>query len=149
MDWILPIGWTAFGALFVAIGVHSLRARRSFQRRADRALGQVTELRWHDIARGPGRVSTVAFPVLRFQTPDGRTLEVESLSGRNPAPARVGQQVTVLYDPHDPTQAALDGDAVSSVLFVGFIILGAFFMLSGLGMLLIAALVELALPGSP
>lgn len=150
MDWLFPLGSTLFGAVFVAFGVHSLRARRSFARRAVPALGQVTELRWRDIATpGSGRVSLVAFPVLRFQTPDGRTVVAESSAGRNPAPARVGQQVTVLYDPDDPTQAALEGDSVGSVLYICFIIFGAFFLVSGLGRLVVVALLELMLSARP
>ena len=59
--------------------------------------------------KSSGPNSSVAHPVLRFELPDGRTVEVESGAGTNPPSAREGDTVTVLYDPADPTVARIDG----------------------------------------
>ncbi len=45
-------------------------------------------------------------PVVRFGTPDGRTVEFESGSGSN-VPPGVGEEVAVLYDPLRPEEAKL------------------------------------------
>jgi hypothetical protein len=49
----------------------------------------------------PGRL---LFPSVRFQTADGRTVEFQNKVGSN-APPRVGDEVTVLYDPERPEEA--------------------------------------------
>jgi len=46
------------------------------------------------------------FPSVRFQTADGRTVEFQSKVGSN-APAKVGEEVTVFYDPERPEDAKL------------------------------------------
>jgi hypothetical protein len=52
---------------------------------------------------GPGGV---VYPSVRFQTADGRTIEFQNGLGSN-APPRVGEQVTVFYDPGRPEDAKL------------------------------------------
>jgi hypothetical protein len=53
----------------------------------------------------------VIFPSLRFQTADGRTVEFQNKLGTN-APPRVGDEVTVFYDPARPEDAKVAlGDA--------------------------------------
>ena len=44
------------------------------------------------------------FPSVRFQTADGRIVEFQNKVGSN-APPRVGDEVTVLYDPEHPEEA--------------------------------------------
>ena len=44
------------------------------------------------------------FPVVRFETQDGTTVEFESGFGTN-IPPRVGEEVTVIYDPSRPQEA--------------------------------------------
>lgn len=150
MDWfslvlssLVPV---VVGGIMVAVGVRSIRAQGSFQGKAARAPGQVIDVRWRMGAGGDA--SLIAFAVLRFQTPDGRTVEAESPGG-TPAPD-VGQQVTVLYDPGDPSQAELEGgETVSTVLYVLFIVLGAFVMVLGLGGFVLLAVFWPGLIGSP
>ncbi len=48
--------------------------------------------------------SRLLFPVVRFQTQDGKTVEFESGLGTN-IPPRVGEEVTVIYDPSRPQEA--------------------------------------------
>ena len=46
------------------------------------------------------------FPSVRFQTADGRTVEFQNGVGSN-APPKVGEEVTVYYDPERPEEAKL------------------------------------------
>jgi hypothetical protein len=48
----------------------------------------------------------VVFPSVRFQTADGRTVEFQNKLGTNAAP-RVGDEVTVFYDPGRPEDAKI------------------------------------------
>ncbi len=70
-----------------------------------RAMGVVTD---HTSRRSYGgtdhRASLLFFPSVCFQTQDGRTVEFENKVGSN-APPRVGDQVTVIYDPAWPEEA--------------------------------------------
>ena len=50
------------------------------------------------------RKGVLLFPSVRFQTADGRTVEFHNKLGTN-APPRVGEEVTVLYDPERPEDA--------------------------------------------
>ena len=72
-----------------------------------RAVGVVTG---HTSRRSYGSMhnhkSLLFFPSVRFQTQDGRTVEFQNKTGTN-APPRVGDQVTVIYDPARPEEAKL------------------------------------------
>ena len=48
--------------------------------------------------------SRLLFPVVRFETQDGKTVDFESGLGTN-IPPRVGEEVTVIYDPLRPQEA--------------------------------------------
>lgn len=54
---------------------------------------------------GGGRPSVLIYPVVKFQTQDGETIEFESGLGSN-MPPKVGEEVTVLYDPSRPDVGA-------------------------------------------
>ena len=58
----------------------------------------------HTSRRSYDRSSGVIFPSVRFQTADGRTVEFQNKLGTN-APPRVGDEVTVFYDPARPEDA--------------------------------------------
>ncbi len=70
-----------------------------------RAVGVVTD---HTSRRSYGgtdhRTTMLFFPSVRFQTRAGRIVEFENKIGSN-APPRVGDQVTVIYDPARPEEA--------------------------------------------
>jgi hypothetical protein len=48
--------------------------------------------------------SRLLVPVVRFETQDGKTVEFESGLGTN-IPPRVGEEVTVIYEPSRPQEA--------------------------------------------
>lgn len=105
MDYLLVAVFLVVGVGFTLFGVHQLRIARRLARHGVRVPGVVTRLRWDSSESGSGGSH---YPTLRFQTREGEMVEAESDLGTNPAPARVGQQVTVLYDPAKPVRARLD-----------------------------------------
>ena len=58
----------------------------------------------HKSRSSVGSGSYLLFPVVRFETQDGKTVEFESGLGTN-IPPRVGEEVTVIYDPLRPQEA--------------------------------------------
>lgn len=104
---------------------------REFDRIAERAEGVVVEINWlsseaerrsHEIHRG------TAYPVVEFSLPNGQIIRAQTHTGRSPAPAKVGQHVTVLYDPNRPEHLELlknSGRAMMAPLYymlaVGFV----------------------------
>jgi len=123
---------TGVGLLFVFLGIRTLRSSRRFRSRALRAPGVVTDVRYEVV--GTDADSGMWFPVLRFATADGRTVDTTAMYGRSPAPARRGDVVSVLYDPTDPTRAAIDGPIGGGGLIGSiFLGLGLIFALLGLG----------------
>jgi hypothetical protein len=107
----------------------------TLQRTEARAVGVVTQhtSRW---SHGLDHPSLLYFPAVRFQTQDGRTVEFQNKVGSN-APPRVGDQVTVLYDPARPEEAKVALGSMfrfdpKALLVVGGIFLAAmafFFLL--------------------
>lgn len=67
------------------------------------AVGVVTG---HTFRPGHGGSTGVIYPSVRFQTADGRTIEFQNGVGSN-APPKVGDEVTVYYDPERPEDAKL------------------------------------------
>ena len=93
------------------------------------AVGVVTG---HTFRAGHGGSTGVIYPSVRFQTADGRTVEFQNGVGSN-APPKVGDEVTVYYDPERPEDAKLSlGStfrpnlkvlAVVGVIFLGVVAL--------------------------
>ncbi len=71
---------------------------------------------------------------------DGRTVEFESQAGSNLAP-KVGQQVTVLYDPLKPEEAKLKSFMMLWALPSILTALGVFLLFPGLLMLFVLVLI--------
>ena len=108
--WCISIIVLAAAALMFYQGRKMSRFYREFDRIAARAEGMVVEINWlsseaerrtHQIHRG------TAFPVVEFSLPSGQIIRAQTHTGRSPAPAKVGEQVTVLYDPNQPEHIEL------------------------------------------
>jgi len=107
----------------------------TLQRTEARAVGVGTQ---HTSRRSHGldHPSLLYFPSVRFQTADGRTIELQNKIGTN-APPRVGDEVTILYDPARPEEAEVALGSMfrfdpKALLVVGGIFLAAmafFFLL--------------------
>ena len=94
-----------FGALLVAVGVWFMVKGTPLQRRAARATGHVVALQRKP---DPGNGFFIYSPVLEFRTAGGEQVQAVARSGGDPAPARVGDDVRVLYDPADPSVADIE-----------------------------------------
>ena len=144
-------GSFAVVAILLAIGIWVLRHGRNvsaaveaFDRIALPAPGCVVDLETEHLVhrRGDSGVpQDVYFPVVEYVLPDGRMLRSRTMNGSRPAPAKVGDEVTVMYDPADPTRVELGGrrmrhwyGTIYSVLAFGFfamalLTLGVWFLL--------------------
>jgi hypothetical protein len=84
---------------------------------------------------------TLLFPSVRFQTADGRTLEFQSEVGSN-APPKVGEEVTVYYDPERPEDAKLSlGSTFRPNLKLLGVVFGVFVAVMALMLLSVFALI--------
>lgn len=64
-------------------------------------------------------------PVVRFATADGQRIEAESRTGSNPPSARVGQTVTVRYDPTTPERFTVTATSLIAGLIAWvFVVMG-------------------------
>ena len=107
---LLPLALAAVGAWFLVIGIRNFLRTRRFVNQASSATGTVTEVKTRTsrshTSDGP-RIRSYRYPVVRFQTQDGRTVEFESETGTNTFSQGPGEQVEVLYDPLKPEQARI------------------------------------------
>jgi hypothetical protein len=128
------------GAIFLYKGISSLRSTRRFVAGAAQAPGVVVahEKRWHR-KPGGGR-QRLAHPVVRFEKPGGETVRFESEIGGSLVP-KVGQEVTVLYDPKDPDGAKIKAPLMLWAVPSVFTVLGGVFCLFGLLTLVVLGLV--------
>ena len=100
----------------------------------------MTDLRWQSVGHAGDR-TLLAFPVLRFSLPDGRTVETQSRWGTNPPAAKPGAQVTVLYDAEDPTRASIPAGGAASFVSWVIIALGLLLIVIGIASFLFLVLV--------
>ena len=140
--------FAGLGALLFAVGVVLVRANRRFDRRAVRAPGLVTGVKWEAIGPAADRTMT-GFPELRFTLPDGREVETVARTGTTFEAMKEGSPVTVLYDPADPSQARVDSPSASAgatIAGAAFLVIGAVLVLLGGGLIAAGIALEDALP---
>jgi hypothetical protein len=129
--WLFPVAFVLIGGGMIALAVKARRRRARWEAAAARASGEVTDLRWQSVGQAGDR-NLLAFPVLRFSLPDGRTVETQSSWGTNPPAAKPGAQVTVLYDAADPTSASLPAGGAAAVVSWVIVALGGALIAVGL-----------------
>ena len=143
--WLLvPFVLAAAGAWFLVVGVRNYLRTRRFVSEASSATGTVTDVKTRTSrshTSDGSRLRTYSYPVVRFQTHDGQTVEFESETGTSGFSQRPGEQVEVLYDPLKPEQARIKTFMMlwfAPLIFsmVGFFLL-VFGSLSGLVALLV------------
>jgi Protein of unknown function (DUF3592) len=140
--------FAGIGVLLVGAGIVVARANRGFDRRALRAPGHVTGVRWEPVGPAGDRMIT-GFPELRFTLPDGREVETVARSGTTFEAMKEGEAVTVLYDPADPRQARVDSRtaaAGSTAVAVALMAIGGACVLIGAGLIAAGIALEDALP---
>lgn len=139
-----PAIFVVVGLAFAGLGARTLAAGRAFERTARPAEAEVTDVRWERVGRAGDR-SQLAFAVLRFVLPDGRTVETQAMYGTN-LPPTTGARVPILYDPADPTRARIAGGltgAAPALVSGCFIAFGAVFALVGAALLVLLTQVDL------
>jgi Protein of unknown function (DUF3592) len=130
---LFSLGFAVVGALVALQGIRSLRASRAFEQVAQRADGELVDVRYETV--GPaGDSSRHSVPVVRFTLPDGRTVQTEARMGSGSGFHFKGSDVTVLYDPADPRRARIEGFMAGSGQLVAgcMTTVGLFFVLIGL-----------------
>jgi hypothetical protein len=137
---LFPAAFILIGVAMMGFATRAKRARARWEAGASRASGEVTDLRWQSVGHAGDR-SPLAFPVLRFSLPDGRTVETQSTWGTSPPPAKPGAQVTVLYDPEDPTRASVPAGGAASFVSWVIVALGLLLLFIGIASFLFLALV--------
>jgi hypothetical protein len=81
----------------------------AFRRGAVETRGEIVRMVQHGTAGRTGSEAPGWTPVFAFRLPDGKRIEVEAGYSTNPPCCRVGDAVTVLYDPAAPGRARMDG----------------------------------------
>ena len=89
-------------------GIVSMQHTRQFIANAASADGTVLENILKTSTDRDGNRSWAYYPHVRYRIADGRDLDLISSTGASPPSFRVGQQVTVLYDPQDPAHASIN-----------------------------------------
>ncbi len=115
-------------AMIVGAGGVFFRQRKE-RSNAIRATGAVV-----DLAKSAGQRGYLYYPVVEFEAAFGLKTRFQAQVGSNPAGYKVGQQVTVLYDPQNPEKAEID--SASSLYFFPGCLLGMGAGLSLLGLCL-------------
>ena len=130
--WVMGL----LGAAFLAVGVGFFVHTWQFIDRAQQASGVVTEL-----VRSGGKRSSFNYqPRIRFEASAGEVIDFVSSPGSSPPAFRVGESVTVYFEPANPGDARLKGfrELWGLTLITGG--LGAVFVLVGAGLGLVKRL---------
>ncbi|MFJ8949087.1 DUF3592 domain-containing protein [Streptomyces sp. NPDC102340] len=111
--WVV-LGVSAFGAIFLVVGLILAWSSVSLLREADRTTGRVVALKWRDADIGTSRKSRnrdepSAYPVVEFAAADGTPYTFRSSTGSNPPSYEEGERVEVLYRADDPEDAQING----------------------------------------
>jgi len=139
------------GLIFFLIGLLIWGTGHRFGRSAASARGTIVGFNATDpsmprMAGSPVRVSTlpgfgasfVYRPTVEFNTPDGTSVRATSSIGTNPKSGKVGDSVTVLYDPRDPQHVRVASVAGrGTCLAVAFMLIGG--AVAGLGIVVLLA----------
>ena len=113
-----------FGLLSFAIGSGMTIRQRTLERQGVETQGVVIDLQEHTDSDGSAYA-----PVVRFKTADGYTVEFVSNYSSNPPAHEVGQLVTVVYSPSDPSEAVIKGEG--QVVHIVFMLAGGVFAAVG------------------
>jgi len=123
-----------FGLVFVLVGL-IIRTTAGGFRGAARAQGTIVDFaaRVPGTIRGPGGIGfggspggdMVYMPTVEFTTADGTPVRATSHIGTNPRPGKVGQTVTVMYDPRNPQRVRVGSvKRTAGCLEVAFLVFG-------------------------
>jgi hypothetical protein len=126
---ILHPVWFYSGLAFLLLAITQLLRTKVFLQRAVFAEGQIIELRMKSGSEGP-----IYAPIVTFNGPSG-PVQFESKYASSPSGWKVGDLVSVAYDPADPTNASIRS---FMPLWFGAImasVVGIFCLIYGMGLL--------------
>jgi Protein of unknown function (DUF3592) len=144
--WLLiPFLLSVVGAVFLVLGIRNLVRTRRFVGRASSATGTVTDIKNRRSTSHSSEGSRIRrYPVVRFQTQEGRTVEFESETGTASFSQGPGERVDVLYDPLRPEEARIKTFIMLWFAPLIFSVLGLFMFVFGTLFTLIALVVVAA-----
>ena len=93
------------GVLAIASSVFGFVMTERFRETATRARGRVTEMVY---SPGVGTTGRTYAPRFEYKTSDGKLWSILSTNGSTPAAFKVGDEITVLYNPQHPADAEID-----------------------------------------
>jgi hypothetical protein len=128
-----------FGILFLVIGMFVLIEMQHFLQRATSATTAVVV---ECFSTGKGSCT----PVLKFETASGETITVTS--SFSSSGFEVGQQVQVVYNPHNPHEASISSFMALWFLPSIFLGIGGLFFLIGGGIAIVPLLLARGVQGS-
>lgn len=95
--------FVCFGAVFLVIGLFTLRANLNLVRVGRHATGTVVEL----VRSRDKDGDVVYYPIVQYTPDNGDRVTFKSNVGSSHAPS-VGEKVQIVYNPQNPKQAAID-----------------------------------------
>ncbi len=114
---LIPAAVTLVGVVLVGLAVRHLILAHRFARTTVATTGTAVHVQ-NQATRGTPYITMsgpVYFPTVRFTTASGQSVELTPRIGSNLDPHTVGRQVSVLYQPNDPTSAGINTFALRRV----------------------------------
>ena len=109
---LVKLVFFGFGFIWIAFGAFFFIDAKFFSSKAYKATGTVVELkkvrRLSTSSSGSTSHVTTYYPVVRYQTKNGKNVTFTSSSGSYPSPYKRGDRVTLLYDPENPQKARIE-----------------------------------------
>lgn len=127
---IIGIVFGFVGLLLVAIAFFVWLRTRAFMQNSQEVKGTIIHMSYRSSSDGGGYA-----PIFRFNTIDGRSMEVEDNLRTNPPQFREGQVVDVLYDPQDPSHARIK--KWMNLYFIPLLLGGMGLIFGGIGFLML------------
>ena len=111
------------------------RHTQSFVQTASHARGTVSKLNERDGEK-------VLYPVFTFEDSHGTSYSIESSSGSYPTAYKIGDLITVIYQPDKPANAKIDSFLDIWIWPIALVGCGALDLLFGIGILVIAVVIQ-------
>lgn len=124
--WLVPL---AVGAMFLALGLVVGIATGVPSRMTATAAGSVLSVR-SSFSGGVHQKAPACSPIVVYAVHGRRYVAYSGNSQQSPCPYRVGQQLTVHYDPASPAEGRIGPTVESSLLSLGFVVIGALVLIA-------------------
>lgn len=131
----LPIA-VLIGLILAGVGVHLALDQKYMQAEGQRAEGRVVNIHSEYSSDSDGGGSYVYYPVVEFHDTNDRAITFRDRIGSNPASYRIGDMVTVLYDPANPGKVFIDLGAWNWLPSIVILIVGMLIVWFGVNGLL-------------